>query len=384
MSSAASSLKEIVTIVCGLAAAGAVANLLAAARGSEGQIVPDRLGWGELALFSALILLIARFYHGNVRHLDEEYEGGVGRAFVKLRIPGSSARITADFFVILTQSLMLASLGYLLRDPVYFGYVIVALLALDALWFFFFHTPLDSHAERSKHWALNNIVFAAILAITLYFSGRLEELNQSALPAAISLLILVNSTLDFVNQRSFYFPSRFEGIQRIFIAAPMTAHLDPDGGFLDTDLMGAIKHLVADLRAHKFVVVNAHEREEWGDALMEPQTALWADLDEVTHADLLVAIMQSPPSPGVQLELGAALALRKPVLQLRDGGVLLDSYLNRALEHPALDPDIIAKSVSAPPNVWGKEVRAFVREIEKSSSKRPATKKFYSVKSSAS
>lgn len=102
---------------------------------------------------------------------------------------------------------------------------------------------------------------------------------------------------------------------KIFLAASFTGMLTPDGG-LKPDFRESLKLLVAVLRRNGHDVFSAHERESWGLDIDTPAYALEDDLEKLRACDLLVALMSTPPSPGVQLEIGAATVLKKRILVL--------------------------------------------------------------------
>ena len=81
-----------------------------------------------------------------------------------------------------------------------------------------------------------------------------------------------------------------------------------------------------------YTVRSAHQREKFGKKLWPPDRALAKDLEWIRGASVLVAVMDGQiPSPGVQLELGYALALQKPIVQVIKPNARLP-YLNRAFE----------------------------------------------------
>ena len=103
-STAAVPLMELVTIICGIAATVAIAQLVTVTEengipGSKfAPLVP-------LLLFVSAIVTIGRFYHGNIRHLDEEYAGGRhGKGHTDRVRVGLAGRLATDFVVIASES----------------------------------------------------------------------------------------------------------------------------------------------------------------------------------------------------------------------------------------------------------------------------------------
>jgi nucleoside 2-deoxyribosyltransferase len=104
---------------------------------------------------------------------------------------------------------------------------------------------------------------------------------------------------------------------KIFFAAPLTAYLViADGGrtSLETSLVNQIGRVLTFLRNKGHRVFSAHERESWGQEIFSPRKALRLDLDGIDDCELFLALIGNPPSPGVQLELGYAIARQKPIV----------------------------------------------------------------------
>lgn len=105
---------------------------------------------------------------------------------------------------------------------------------------------------------------------------------------------------------------------RIFLAAPLTQMIDPASGRIGVPYRDWLESLIDGLERSGHDVFSAHVRERWGETLEAPTEALKADLDELRKADVVVAHVGNPPSPGVQFELGAAVVLETPVVLLLD------------------------------------------------------------------
>lgn len=106
---------------------------------------------------------------------------------------------------------------------------------------------------------------------------------------------------------------------RIFLAAPLTQKLRAGYGMgLEPEFRAVLADLHRALAKLGHHVVSAHEREAWGEVLDPPEVALRLDLEELDGCDAVVALIGDPPSPGVQLEIGYAIARRKPILALVD------------------------------------------------------------------
>jgi nucleoside 2-deoxyribosyltransferase len=327
---AALPLTEFTTIVCGVAATLAIAGLLSPPI-KQGSGDAQRFSLSTVLLFTTCIVTIVRFYLGNFRHLDEQYLGGQGKSYSGNSRSPVGRRLAADFLVIIVESLLTVGLAYLLYSPIWFVFVYCVLLLFDAVWFYFFH---DIDSNRAKYWVLNNLGFGVVFLVAgfsfLSVRNHLTFGWQQVAIAGFASLALVNTGLDVYNQFGFYFPSASR--QRIvFLAAPFTAERDAEG-VVNKALRDDLNKIMDYFRKKRYVVRSAHEREDFGKNLYSPARALRGDLDWLDGCGVVVAIMKgNSPSPGVQMELGAALALGKPIVQIvfPDANV---PYLNAAFE----------------------------------------------------
>jgi nucleoside 2-deoxyribosyltransferase len=99
----------------------------------------------------------------------------------------------------------------------------------------------------------------------------------------------------------------------VFLAAPLTQTLGPERR-VDPDFRADLSRLHEFLVGLGHDVFSAHVRERWGEALDTPIGALAIDLAQLEASDVVVAVLGIPPSPGVQFELGYAVAFKKPLL----------------------------------------------------------------------
>jgi nucleoside 2-deoxyribosyltransferase len=115
---------------------------------------------------------------------------------------------------------------------------------------------------------------------------------------------------------------------RLFLAAPFTGLISSTTSLLEPAYDQWLREIVSGLRRAGFEVDNAHEREAWGAQLMTPEKALIYDFEAIADADVLVAYIGVPPSPGVQMELGFAAARQKPIVIITDSGLPLPYLVN--------------------------------------------------------
>jgi nucleoside 2-deoxyribosyltransferase len=116
---------------------------------------------------------------------------------------------------------------------------------------------------------------------------------------------------------------------RIFLSAPLTQYVTgaSTGPANFREEWDALADAL-EMSGHE--VFSAHRREAWGEKLDPPEAALPADLGGLKWCELVVAYVGDPPSPGVQLELGYALALGRELLVFMDRGQR-EPYLVRGL-----------------------------------------------------
>lgn len=324
---AALPLTELTGIISGIAATGAIYNLFKSiGAADEGAKEPS---WIVILLFITCIVTVIRFYLGNFRHLDELYRGGQGKLHsVQLRASAGKS-LAADFSAITIQSLLTVALAYFLDSPPVFVASYSILLLFDMCWFFFFH---GGDHDRASAWAFNNFIFGVISlagSILLFFAPLTEGYKQLTVGIFVGLT-LINAGIDFRQQFNFYFPT-YKRPRIVFLAAPFTDERDEEG-IVGDELRGAILKIIGYFRSKGYIVRSAHEREHFGSQLHKPAPALRNDFDWLKGCGVVVAIMKGDqPSPGVQMELGAAVILGKPVVQIVFPEANIP-YLNRAFE----------------------------------------------------
>lgn len=282
-------------------------TLVVLIRGGDDPSVEALAGIDPLhAVFAAVLLFtIARFYLGNVRHIDDFY--------VAAKVDGkplpprlnTASRFVSDFAVLLIEALMFSLASFYIVHPVNFIEILMALLAIDIIW----TVAARGVAPHKGFWFNNNLVHLFAIAICFGFHLKYEG---SLVPFYFAIgLLLTNGIIDFAGNRAFYFADRRHE-RAIFLSAPFSQLL-VDGG-LGVEVRERLNAVIDHLEAKGWSVGNAHKREGWGARLDSPHTAVRADLQGIEDSGVLVAILGSPPSPGVQLEIGFALARNKKLV----------------------------------------------------------------------
>lgn len=270
-------------------------------------------------LFIALLLNLVRFYLGNVRLLDDCYLSPFGR----LSSQGTERRqsLPFDYFVILVTGVLLALLSFYLRDTRSFFILFAVILLLDIIWYVI--TWKDSRdvkiRTQRRWWTVNNV--GHIFFVAYGFIAPLPDQSWWWLVPAIA--VFTNTAVDFILSWKFYFftSSAIRRMNpRIFLAAPFTQTIDRGTGRVEVAFRSGLEDIIKDLEAANFEVFSAHFREEWGAKLEDPATALVRDLRELQESDVVVGFLGNPPSPGVQMEFGAAITMGKPIVYLIKNG----------------------------------------------------------------
>lgn len=110
-------------------------------------------------------------------------------------------------------------------------------------------------------------------------------------------------------------------IDSVFVAGPFWTLVDKETG----KVAGTARdHLEGVLRHYDDMgvrIYNAHRREAWGSAFLEPAEFTKLDFDEISACDIVVAFPGVPASPGTHIEIGWASAMDKPLVLLLEKDV---------------------------------------------------------------
>jgi nucleoside 2-deoxyribosyltransferase len=357
------SLKEIVVFLAALTFTNALSTLLLDENTKQIRHLSS-IKFEHLFCFLFLIFGVIRFYHGNWRLLDDNYKIGSNRG--GLRQSERKNLIWFDFICVLAVALAFALLSFFINDFSRFVIVYAVIVIIDILWLFVTSRgPILRVAGGAIHfrlqgttWFWNNfghflvfgvITSAYLLILAIGYRNHLEDFldavrslkfeKDTIFFSIIVLVLLVNAIIDFISNRQLYFPrlqpvtfnAQNDQIEAVFLAAPFTQFLsDANGVHAMGDYQSILAKVIDLFESRGFVVFNAHRREGWGEKLEAPATALTNDREEIARSDLIIAILGTPASPGVQLEIGYSIALNKPVVVLAKKGEFVP-YLNREL-----------------------------------------------------
>lgn len=192
--SAISSLKELVVILSGITITVAITTV---AETMRTQTVGSP--W-MFALFTVLILNVVRFYHGNMRLLDDSY---LDADRVVRR------NIVVDFVVIFTTSVLFAAMGAFLNRADLFYTCFLSILVIDIIWALLaLASNNQDELQIQQRWLLNNLVFTVFVVLATLGSFQYPGVMTPDVTAGIVLVcLMLNTLIDFFVSRNFYFPS---------------------------------------------------------------------------------------------------------------------------------------------------------------------------------
>ncbi len=104
----------------------------------------------------------------------------------------------------------------------------------------------------------------------------------------------------------------------VFLAAPYSQWMDWDRAVLRPDRVAYLREIHQALLDAGYAVFSAHHNEQWGRSWLPAAVCTPADFLAVSRCDVMCAILGSPPSPGVLVEMGWASALGKPIVVLAE------------------------------------------------------------------
>jgi nucleoside 2-deoxyribosyltransferase len=106
------------------------------------------------------------------------------------------------------------------------------------------------------------------------------------------------------------------GLRRVFVAGPFYKLVDPVTKTMATKDRERFEKLIGYFEGSGCKVFNAHKREKWGEAFMEPAEFTKLDFEEISASDVIVAFPGPPASLGTHIELGWASAVGRPIVLL--------------------------------------------------------------------
>lgn len=322
--SAVVSLKAIFSLLMGLSVTNTLVVLVRAGQRGSVQWL-SALHTKPTISAGVLLFTIARFYLGNIRHIDDTFASPLAPSLALTPNSRRARRFVLDFCVLLVEALMFGLASFYVSHPSDLLAIMIALLIVDTCW----NRATQAVSTYQQVWFINNFIHSALMFGC--YAGHLSALHATAWTYAGIALLFSNGLFDFCLSRFFYFADPAMG-RYLFLSAPFTGVLDSEG-HLPQELQNCIQTVTDRLEAHGWKVFSAHRRERWGAAIDTPYSSLMTDITAIRRAQYLVAIIGSPPSPGVQLEVGFALAHGKRVLIVCDANDSLPYLIRGLIEH---------------------------------------------------
>jgi len=280
-------------------------------------ISPTSLSLSSIIVSIIVITTLIRFYHGNVRHLSEDY---LRERIIEERRSGIELAI--DFFFIMAQSIIFVFMSFYIGTRFQFKYVydlVLILFGADILWFI-----LLALARKTLSWKYPEARWTAVniltLIILLLMRDHMISIWDPELAAkAFGGIMLGNMVLDYSINWPFYFPRPFRRELVIFFAAPFTNRLVEDptaktGKCIEPEYQQFLQMIFNRLRQEGYEVRNAFEAEDWGREQIPSEAMTIRDYNDVLSSDVLVVYLDGTETEGVYLELGWASAFKRYIL----------------------------------------------------------------------
>jgi hypothetical protein len=209
VSSAITSLKAIVTIVAGLTVTNGIISLVTG--GAYAQIrLLNEFEIVTIAIFLLLVANVVRFYHGNIRHIDNAYSIDSYRSVNTDDVKKTErSNLGLDFLVVFVECVVLAITSFYINSLKEFFSLFIGLLIFDVLWTIgsYAYTPNRPVFVHQKRWTLNNVVAVILLLVASAYS---HCMNTTTYHIIFPLILGCNTVADFSISWKFYFPRYHE------------------------------------------------------------------------------------------------------------------------------------------------------------------------------
>lgn len=184
-------LQELYSVVVAIALSLAVDRLLPAS-------APDVRARG-VALTIALLVTLVPFYHGALRHLDEQYGNGTDGA-------AHQFSVLVDFVVLFLESFVFLALAVSIGRPTFFAWFYFALLVLDVAWAHLTMRYLAAQPEQptQKTWLVLNLVCATVLLVVLVVLYGDAWQSPTVLASVVCVIAIVRTAFDYGRCWRFY------------------------------------------------------------------------------------------------------------------------------------------------------------------------------------
>ncbi len=200
-------LEALFAIVSGLALTEAVSEL---ARETDNGLPTIR----TVMLMVAFLATIMPFFHGALRHLDEDY-------LIEPKATMKSFALPVDFVLLFLESVIVLGMAHRLANPGNFLAFLVFLLVVDIIWSLVMPLIIDGESiglvlrrfwprrgfskDPETAWGQNNIAF---LPIAIVIWASIDHFNPSLSWGAFFVMVfaLARTASDYRVGWPFYFP----------------------------------------------------------------------------------------------------------------------------------------------------------------------------------
>ncbi len=117
---------------------------------------------------------------------------------------------------------------------------------------------------------------------------------------------------------------------KIFVAASYSSKVDYSTGNVHPEYRAWLEGIILQLESYGHEVFCALRVDNWRINDLDPAQAFKLDEAEISKCDAMFALVSSAPSAGVQMEIGMAIAQKKPVVIAHDKVDQL-AYFNQAV-----------------------------------------------------
>jgi len=181
-------LRELYSVVVGLALLGALQNLI-----EKSPTAGVFIHWNLALWFGAVFVTLLPFYHGALRYLDDVYILGP-------RKPKRLA-LLVDYLFLFSEACLLVVLGLLLARPEAFTPVFATLIGVDIIWALAGYFITETGFGSIWRWLLINLVTLFVLAAITY-----TPFLSGAKPYHIVCLAFLRTISDYIWCWDMYFP----------------------------------------------------------------------------------------------------------------------------------------------------------------------------------
>jgi len=165
----------------------------------------------------AFVVTLIPFFHGALRHLDDNYliDEGVHRV--------KRTALAVDFGFLFTESCLLFALAHRIDQTNVFFLLFLTLLTVDIVWAIVFHltssidrrpiselvalfSPKGHNLVAQLTWAANNLRFVAVIGVVGPFILWGIDHQPAVARFAVMTLAILRTTNDYRMSWDFYFP----------------------------------------------------------------------------------------------------------------------------------------------------------------------------------